>query len=228
MHRLTSIGSAQARSAVLLALMTTLLVACGGGGDSLQAQTPGPVTADPNRAPTISGSPAGSASVGTAYSFTPSASDADADTLTYSVQNKPSWTTFNAQTGKLSGTPTASNVGTFSGIIITVSDGTVSTALPSFNIVVTGAVASTGSLTVSWSPPLTNSDGSTLSNLAGYRISYGTSASSLTQSVDVANPSLSSFMIDNLASGTWYFSMKSYTSAGVESLATAVVSGIVQ
>ena len=224
MYRLRSISSAQAGSSVLLALMATALVACGGGDDSAQAQA-GPITAGPNRAPTISGSPAGSASAGIAYSFTPSASDADADTLTYSVQSKPSWATFNAQTGKLSGTPTASDVGTSSGIIIAVSDGTASTALPAFAIVVNGAVASTGGLTVSWSPPLANSDGSTLTDLAGYRISYGSSPTSLTQTAQVTNPGLTSFMIESLTSGTWYFSMKSYTSAGVESLATAVMSG---
>ena len=166
--------------------------------------------------------------MGSAYSFTPSATDADADTLTYSVQNKPSWAAFNTQSGKLSGTPAAGDVGSDPGITITVSDGTASTQLPTFAIVVSGAVAGTGSLTVNWSAPNTNSDGSTLTNLAGYRISYGTSASSLTQTVDLTNPSLSSYMIDSLTSGTWYFSMKSYTSAGVESLATAVVSATVQ
>lgn len=222
MYRLTSIG-ARARSGVVLALMTTVLVACGGGDDSVQS----PVSADPNRAPTISGSPASAVTVGSAYSFTPSASDADSDTLTYSIQNKPAWATFNIQNGKLTGTPTASNVGTFSGITISVSDGSVSTSLAAFNIVVSAAVASTGSLTVSWNPPNTNNDGTALSNLAGYRISYGTSPTSLTRSVDVSNPGLTSYMIDSLTSGTWYFSMTSYTSAGIESIATAVVSASV-
>jgi Fibronectin type III domain len=85
-----------------------------------------------------------------------------------------------------------------------------------------------GSLTVSWTPPTTNSDGSTLTNLAGYRISYGTSPSSLTQTVQITNPGITTFLIENLAAGTWYFSMKSYTSSGVESVATAAVSGTVR
>ena len=228
MHRHRPIGSAQALPAALLIFMTAMLAACDGKGDEeAAAQAPPPVTTNPNRAPTIAGSPSGAATVGKAYSFTPSGSDADSDPLTYSIQNKPSWATFSTQTGKLSGTPAAGDVGTSSGITISVSDGTVSAPLTAFSIVVSAAVATTGSLTVSWNPPTTNSDGSSLSNLAGYRISYGTSASNLSKSVDVSNPGLTSYMIDSLTSGTWYFSMKSYTSAGAESLATAVVSASV-
>ena len=76
-----------------------------------------------NRAPTISGSPAGTATEGTAYSFQPSASDLDGDSLTYSASGVPAWLTFNGSTGKLSGTPPKGSAGTFSGIAISVSDG---------------------------------------------------------------------------------------------------------
>ncbi len=43
--------------------------------------------------------------------FTPSANDADGDTLTFTISNRPSWATFNGTTGRLSGTPGASHVG---------------------------------------------------------------------------------------------------------------------
>ena len=36
------------------------------------------------------------------------------NTLTYSITNRPSWATFNASTGRLSGTPTSANIGTHS------------------------------------------------------------------------------------------------------------------
>ncbi len=91
-----------------------------------------------NDAPTISGTPATSVNQGSAYSFTPTGADVDTgDTLTYSIANKPSWASFNTATGVLSGTPGNSDVGTSSGIVITVNDGHNSlVALPAFSITV--------------------------------------------------------------------------------------------
>jgi hypothetical protein len=180
-----------------------------------------------NSAPTITGTPATTAKVGTAYSFTPTAKDANGDPLTFSITNKPAWATFSTSTGKLSGTP--STTGTHSGIAIKVSDGKVSTSLATFSIVVNPASSgTTGSASLSWTPPTRNTDGSTLSNLAGYRVSYGTSASSLSKVVTVANPGVSSYVVDGLTSGTWYFTVKAYTSSGTESSASSVVSKSIQ
>ncbi len=79
------------------------------------------VSTAPNRAPTISGTPPTTVQATTAYSFTPTASDPDGQTLTFSIANPPSWATFNTATGQLAGTPPGA--GTYSNIIITVSDG---------------------------------------------------------------------------------------------------------
>ena len=95
------------------------------------------VSSAPNRSPTITGTPSASVQAGTSYAFTPTAADADQDTLSYSISNKPTWATFSIATGQLAGTPTAQQVGTYSGIVITVSDGKASTALTAFSIVVT-------------------------------------------------------------------------------------------
>ena len=94
--------------------------------------------------------------------------DPDGDTLTYSIQNRPSWATFNTSTGRLSGTPTAAHAGSYANIIISVSDGAASASLPAFTITV--AQPSTGSATLSWTAPTQNTDGSSLTNLAGFRI----------------------------------------------------------
>src|SRR5262245_31963313 len=83
--------------------------------------TPTPAPTQTNRAPTISGSPARTATVRTAYSFRPTASDPDGNTLGFSIQNRPSWATFSTATGQLSGTPTAA--GAHANIVISVSDG---------------------------------------------------------------------------------------------------------
>ena len=97
------------------------------------------VNAAPNHAPAISGTPSTSVTVGTAYSFTPIASDADNDTLTFSISKKPSWAQFSAATGALTGTPAAANVGTTTGIVITVNDGKTSTSLSAFSVTVNAA-----------------------------------------------------------------------------------------
>lgn len=90
-----------------------------------------------NDAPTISGNPATSVSQGSDYSFTPVATDIDsADVLSFSIVNKPEWATFSSADGTLSGSPGNEDIGTTSGIIISVSDGTVSVPLPAFSIIV--------------------------------------------------------------------------------------------
>ena len=168
-----------------------------------------------NRAPVISGTPTTSVMQGTAYSFQPTASDADGDALTFSITNAPSWATFSTATGRLSGTPSASNVGTFSNISIRVSDGKTTTSLATFSITVL-AVAS-GSATLSWTPPTTNTNGTALTNLAGYKVYWGTSASSLSNSVTLNNAGLTSYVVSSLAPGTYYFAVSALNSSGVES-----------
>jgi hypothetical protein len=99
--------------------------------------------------PQISGSPGRTATVGTSYSFTPTASDPAGNGMTFSIINRPAWASFNIATGQLSGTPSTSNLGTYSGIVISVTDGVASTSLPAFAITV--AAASSGP-TISGSP----------------------------------------------------------------------------
>jgi hypothetical protein len=175
-----------------------------------------------NPAPTISGTPATTATAGTAYSFTPTATDPNHNTLTFSIANMPAWASFNAQSGQLAGTPAAADAGTYSNIRISVSDGTSTASLATFSIVVTQA--GNGTATLSWIPPTLNTDGSALTNLAGYHIYYGTSAGNLNQSVQLANPGLTIYVLGNLASGTWYFSINDYTTTGGESAISNVVS----
>lgn len=180
-----------------------------------------------NRAPTISGTAPTSISTNSAYNFRPTAADADGDTLTFAIANKPSWATFSTTSGQLSGTPTSSNVGTYSNVTISVSDGRTSTTLPAFAIAV-NAASSSGAATLSWTAPTQNTDGSALTNLAGYRIYYGTSSAALTQVVQVSGVGMSSYVVDNLAPSTYYFTIRAYTSGGAESSNSNVVSKIVQ
>ena len=168
-----------------------------------------------NRAPVISGTPPTSVTAGQPYAFQPSATDPDGNTLTFSVANKPAWATFSTTTGRLSGTPSSTQAGTYGNIAISVSDGTASASLASFAITVTQSVS--GSATLSWTPPTTNTDGSPLTNLAGYKISYGQTSRQYDQSLSLPSPGLTGAVIENLASGTWYFAVKALTTTGVES-----------
>lgn len=82
-----------------------------------------------------------------------------------------------------------------------------------------GATAS-----LSWTPPTQNVDGSALTDLAGYRIHYGKSSSALDQTVQLANPAITSFVIDKLDAGTWYFAVTAYASSGAESALSNIAS----
>lgn len=157
---------------------------------------------------------------GQAYTFQPSASDPNGDALTFSVTNLPAWATFNASTGRLTGTPSAADVATYSGIQISVSDGQASASLNSFAITVADVVI--GSATLSWTPPTENSDGSSLTNLAGYRVHYGRSPTQLSQTIEITNSSLSTYVVENLSAGTWYFAVVTVNSGGTTSVLSNV------
>jgi len=207
-----------------------LLQACGGGpavvetagSDAPTTPTTPPPTTPANHAPVISGTPATALQAGQNYSFTPSATDSDGDTLTFSITNKPSWATFEASTGKLTGQAPAA--GSFAGVTISVSDGKASAALAPFAITVSSTPVVTGSATLSWLPPTTRDDGSALQNLAGFNIRYGTSAGAYTEQISVSTPGVTSYQVDNLQAGTYYFVITAVDSAGIESNYSASVS----
>ena len=231
----TIIGRHALHLATLVALSLSLAACGGGGGSASSANATGPAaTADSsastgpggsaakpgatNHAPTISGTPVTSITSGQAYNFVPAAADADHDTLQFSISSKPSWATFDAATGRLWGVPTSANAGSYEEIEISVSDGSVVTTLPQFAIVVNASAATARSVRVNWQPPLTNSDGTTLTDLKGYRIVYGTQTGVYTNSVPVNGTGLATYTVDNLQSGQkYYFSMVAVNAAGAES-----------
>ncbi|MGI2059863.1 Ig-like domain-containing protein, partial [Shewanella baltica] len=92
-----------------------------------------------NDAPTISSTAITAATQDAAYSYTFAASDTDVgDTLTLSAVTKPSWLSFNAATGLLSGTPGNADVGSHV-VLLRVTDTDGLTAEQSFSITVTNA-----------------------------------------------------------------------------------------
>lgn len=175
-----------------------------------------------NGKPTITGMPRGEVKAGEPYSFQPTASDPDGDVLSFSIENRPPWAEFDPTTGRLHGTPGQGDVGSHEGIRIVVSDGTLGASTSQFAINVTQI--GLGTATLSWTPPTQNADGSTLVNLAGYRIYYGQSPSQLSESIVIDSAGLSTYVVENLSPATWYFSMTAVNSSGVESERSATVS----
>jgi uncharacterized lipoprotein NlpE involved in copper resistance len=87
-----------------------------------------------------------------------------------------------------------------------------------------GVPSGNGTATLSWEAPTTTTTGSALTDLAGYRIYYGISASDLSQSIQLNTVGVQTYVIDNLGSGTWYFAIKAVTTVGVESALSDIVS----
>ena len=127
-----------------------------------------------------------------------------------------------AASGTLQGTPPAGSNGTYTGVQISVSDGTTSAALAPFSITVTDPIV--GSAELAWQPPMANEDGSTLTDLSGYVIRYGKTAGALDQSIQITNPGATAYVVDELIEGTWYFTLSSVNASGVESRPTGYVS----
>jgi hypothetical protein len=178
-----------------------------------------------NTAPTISGTPATSVLVGTPYRFVPSALDADGNALIFSITGRPGWAAFDAATGALYGTPGPGDVATYANIVISVSDGQVTARLPAFSITV--QAYSFGSATLSWTPPTENIDGTALMNLAGYRLYWGHQPSNYTNSIAIMNPGITAYVVENLASGTYYFAATAVNGDGVESVPSPEVAGVI-
>lgn len=93
----------------------------------------------------------------------------------------------------------------------------------SFALVCSSADETTALLT--WQAPTTNTDGSTLTNLAGYRVHWGTVATALTQTAQIDNPAATSYSVSNLTPGTTYhFGVRAFTTQGAESSMSNLVS----
>jgi hypothetical protein len=111
-------------------------------------------------------------------------------------------------------------VGRIDGIVLTVSDGTAYASLPAFSLNVVQSAS--GSATVSWLPPTVRTDGTALTNLAGYEIRYGTNSATLDRSLILTNPGLTRYVIEGLTSGTWYFGVVAFDGSGLRSTVSNV------
>jgi Putative Ig domain len=179
------------------------------------SSTPSGSSPPPAASVQLSGTPAASVTVGSAYQFEPTVSAGG--TVTFSVQGQPSWMAFNSATGALTGTPTASQEGSTGQITITASNGTSSASIGPFVVHVSAAAAASGSAALTWIAPTHNTNGTLITDLAGYHIYYGTNADDLTTTVNVVGGESTAYTVTGLSPGTYYFSVVAYNAEGVDS-----------
>ena len=244
----------QCTQLLIIFVIGTQLLACGGGGGGSDAiaSTASTSTAsvsgtassvaaasDVNTAPVISGKPAGSVTVNAVYSFQPGASDANGDRLTFSIRNKPAWASFSTGSGRLGGTPADRHEGRYSNIVILVTDGINTVSLPAFSIQVNKAVSSssqvstsvpTGSFSLGWTAPASRSDGAPLSlaDISAYRIYHGTSPGTYPDVIKVNDGTTTSVTVTGVPQGTIYVAMTTTDTGGRESVYSQEIVKVVQ
>lgn len=209
-----------------------LLVACGGSNGGTREAAPSalppvadnpakpPATEPPaespegNQPPQISGTAPLQATVGQQWAFQPNVSDPDGDALTVSATSLPGWLGIDPATGRLAGTPSDTDVQTWTGISLRASDGSSSASLPPFAISVLPANVATGTATLSWLPPTQTTEGRPIGQIAGYRLLYGQISGDYTQVVELDNPGITRYMIEGLTPGDWYFAIQTVDGTG--------------
>jgi hypothetical protein len=172
----------------------------------------------------ITGVPASTVIAGQSYSFKPAVTATAGAALSFAIANLPSWAKFDTTSGTISGTPTATQVGNYPGITITVKAGTATSALTAFAVTVAPANSTSNNVTLSWQSPTENADGSPLLDLRGFKVHYGAASKVYSDTIQVTNPGLSTYVVQNLTSGKYYFIVTAYNSAGAESAYSPEVS----
>lgn len=126
-----------------------------------------------NDIPTITGVPSGAVNENSQYSFMPTATDNDGDNLSFSIENQPQWLAFDTTTGQLLGVPSNADVGSYTDITLSVSDGVATQSLTPFTLTVVNVndapmISGTPTLTVaqdvsySFMPTVSDIDNSNL------------------------------------------------------------------
>jgi len=185
------------------------LSGCGGGGTSGSSSAAAAATGS---AATQSTAPAQSASGSGGTSASAASAGTGSGSSTSAASTGSGSSTSTASTGSGSSTSTAST-------------GSGSTSSSSSSS--TPPKKTSDSVTINWTPPTENTNGSPLTNLAGYDIHYGTSSGSLTKKISISNPGIATYVVSNLAAGKYYFAVAAVNSSGTESPLSAQVSATV-
>jgi len=205
-------------------LVASLLLAACSNDDSTStsASTQASTSAPSNPAPpasdpvTLQGTPPTTVQAEANYYFEPQRS-VSSSLVTFTVTGLPTWAHFDSSTGALSGIPQVHDEGTTGHIVISASNDSGTTSMAPFVITVTAPASQGGSVVLSWQAPTENMDGSPITNLAGYHIYYGTDADNLTSTITVNGADTTSYVVNGLQEGAYYFSVVAFNSAGLSS-----------
>ncbi len=194
-------GSAQSAA---ISASTTFTLSCAGAGGGAVAQTTVTVSASASPSVQLSASPRGVAPGGTT-------------TLSWTAANVTTCTASGGWSGSrpLTGTETTPGLNSDQTYQLSCS-GSGGNALAMTTVTLRTAV-------LSWTAPTQNVDGSALTNLAGYKVYWGTTPLTYSSSASVSGAGTTSYTT-NLAPGTWYFAVSALDSTGGESAKTNEVS----
>jgi hypothetical protein len=79
-----------------------------------------------------------------------------------------------------------------------------------------------GTASLSWTPSTRNTDGTPLTDLAGYRIHYGRNGST-PYTIQLTNSQATSYTLTGITAGEWHFCVRAFTTDGRESACSNVV-----
>jgi hypothetical protein len=198
----------------LPAIAAIALTACGGGSNpSGEGRL------------SISGTPSPTAQVGHVWTFQPTIHSPDGESYELTVENIPPWMSILPNPWELSGEPLPEDADThWAHIVVKASDGRTIARLPAFHINVIAQDAATGTAFLRWLPPAARANGSPIGKLGGYRVLYGQISGSYSRVIAIDNPGITSYLIEDLGPGTWYFALVAVTSDGLASAPSAEVS----
>ncbi len=211
-----SIFSAKANAVFGLTLF--VLTACSGGGsadaDNNNVTGGGGTGGNTNSAPSVSITSHSNGDMidsGTTITLVASASDAEDGDISSNVD-------WSSDVDGFLGTGASFMVSLSDGDHIITASVTDSANASGQDTVTLKVVVSQGVATVSWVAPTENNDNSTLTDLSGFVVYYGTSQSNLSQSITINDPTLTSVVLDTLfVNTTYYFQVTAFNSKGVES-----------
>jgi hypothetical protein len=99
------------------------------------------------------------------------------------------------------------------------------TATASYTLTCAGVADS--KVTVAWVAPTQNTDDSPLTDLAGFRILWGRSATVLDQTTYLQDPTARTWVKDQFTPGTWYFSVRPFNAGGFEAADSNIASKVI-
>jgi hypothetical protein len=183
---------------------TTYKLTCNGPGGGAVAQATVNISSSTSASATLTASPAGVAPGGTT-------------TLTWSSRNVTTCMASGGWSGSkaLSGSQATATINSDQTYTLTCS-GNGNNAVASTTVTVRAAM-------LSWTAPTHNTDGSALTNLAGFKVYWGPSSRNYTQNASVNGASSTAYTA-TLTPGTWFFAITALDSTGVESAKSNEVS----